>query len=65
MKKKIIFSAVNFFKFLVIKTLELYPDPHAIRVDLNYWIRIRTETNADPKQYYQKDDPDHKSVPSN
>jgi hypothetical protein len=57
------FSVVNFFQFLVIKTL--YQDAHAIRIDLNYWILIRMETNADPKHYSQNDDPDHKSVPCN
>jgi hypothetical protein len=31
---------------LVIKTLDLDPQFHA---DLKRWIRIRTETNADPK----------------
>jgi hypothetical protein len=45
-KIQILFSAVKYFKFLVIKTLD--PDPHS---NVKCWIliRIRLETNADPK----------------
>jgi hypothetical protein len=47
-KKKQFFKAENIFHFLVIKTLD--PDPHLPE----FWIRIRLETNADPKQCFQE-----------
>jgi hypothetical protein len=47
-KKIQFFSAVNFFQFLVIKTLN--PDPHLPKC----WILIRIETNADPKHCSQE-----------
>ncbi len=49
------FSAVNFFPFLVIKTL----DPNPIHIDQKCCIRIRIETNADPQHWNNSSTRDH------